>query len=735
MTVGEMKADEESSGHYYGVTRSLSVLESLLSDEFSAISDHLEDDVLEENTYPRRCSETHLPLRPSMKSAQSQLCPKLLKELSDLADDSDEEKEEKKDEDDEPLAVFPCGPQAEGVVHTKENFEMYKYLKGMPACVKSMEHGRNGDHQEPLKDTIVFAMHHIDGKSLGGLCVLREWGATTMYNVFVGYNPTVVPGYFEDLEDMDVAQFQATILMSVKAQGGNGTITAEATYKLPESASLIRCDPPLPVEALNETFLTGGVDGRSMTFLEANRCLAGFLFLRSLAEAVETSKRVIIFEDGGYLNPMLEEHIDIQKHDDDTTISAFRKKWGMPEEPQTDAKMGSVCLKEVHDKVFVGTCELTRNGYDATRSIYERREAATGRGYLNTRFFSIACSHNKIKGEGNNIALACLNALKQVLYSIGWSLSRRKVIVLGSRGNLGRSCCQHLVNIVRDPVDAIRSPGKSRDKNVNVWGVDMKVAWPKANPEDTPWWNEAWDEPVPSIGGEVASYKDLPKEARLEADIIFGWTGGPKVDIKNSARHGTYDGDDLSEWLIEGRKPVLFFASGSTKTAEFKDMLDWISSLLRLPKSKRIITSGSQTVPVKIDAAPIPDTLTLAAAQSAGAERSEVGRNFGIQFAFSFERNGSRVTKVVYLVNKTMPINFMFYGTATEIMDMTYAQCCSATAKLSTLFQNDDLPPGLYPTDYSKEGTDDVYLSLHIDKNYNSPPSSGIAAPPLESTP
>jgi hypothetical protein len=193
MAVEEIKDDEESSGQYYGVTRSLSVLESLLSDEFSVVFDHLEDEVLEETTYPRRCSERHLSMRSSMQRSQTRLCPKLLKELGNIASESDDEKEEnivgeniveeKKDEDDEPLFVFPCGPQAEGVVDTKENFEIYKYLEGMPACVKSMEHGRNGDNREPLKDTIVFAMHHIDGKSLGGLCVVSTGSQFTSIDI------------------------------------------------------------------------------------------------------------------------------------------------------------------------------------------------------------------------------------------------------------------------------------------------------------------------------------------------------------------------------------------------------------------------------------------------------------------------------------------------------------------------------------------------------------------------
>ena len=80
------------------------------------------------------------------------------------------------------------------VIHTKETFEIYNCLKNMPQCIKSMELTR-GDKDgvigtnRPLENTICVAIHHIDDKSYGGLCVLREWGATDMATVFVGYNP------------------------------------------------------------------------------------------------------------------------------------------------------------------------------------------------------------------------------------------------------------------------------------------------------------------------------------------------------------------------------------------------------------------------------------------------------------------------------------------------------------------------------------------------------------------
>lgn len=70
--------------------------------------------------------------------------------------------------------------------------------------------------------------------------------------------------------------------------------------------------------------------------------------------------------------------------------------------------------------VFVGSVELTRNGYDMKAAIGETRE-------MNTKLFYIAASYEKIMLEGDSITLACLDALSQVLYSTGCSLRNRNV--------------------------------------------------------------------------------------------------------------------------------------------------------------------------------------------------------------------------------------------------------------------------------------------------------------------
>ncbi len=86
------------------------------------------------------------------------------------------------------------------VIHTREHYKIYNCLKNMPHCIKSMEITR-GDEEgkigtnRPLENTICVAVHHLDDKTYGGLCVLREWGATDMAAVFVGSVELTRNGY------------------------------------------------------------------------------------------------------------------------------------------------------------------------------------------------------------------------------------------------------------------------------------------------------------------------------------------------------------------------------------------------------------------------------------------------------------------------------------------------------------------------------------------------------------
>ncbi len=123
----------------------------------------------------------------------------------------------------------------------------------------------------------------------------------------------------------------------------------------------------------------------------------------------------------------------------------------------------------------------------------------------------------------------------------------------------------------------------------------------------------------------------------------------------------------------------------------------------------------------KLSVAAIPDQLSIAAVEQMWPDDNPpktIKRNFGTKFTFVFNQNDVQVTKTLYLVNNTMPINFMYYGTPTEIMDMTYSQVTSCAV---ALFKNQNIEPGIYPTDYHRKATDGVYLARKLTKDYPIP--------------
>lgn len=592
-------------------------------------------------------------------------------------------------------------------IHTREHYQIYQCLKSMPRCIESMEATR-GDEKgvvgknRPLENTICVAIHHIDDKSYGGLCVLREWGATDMATIFVGYNPLQTMIWRDMLDDIPDDLFTTCILQSTPPAKGSPS-WAEGVYAIVDSFSKFPKSRPLPATAFNAIF--DGTDKNRnpsadpLNFLCAQRSLAAYNFLQAMARGRKEKKLVFVWEDGGYLNPIIDQAVE-----DKITVAEFRKRHMVPDDASTDGILPPD-FAEAMEGVFVGSVELTRNGYDMSAAIAETRP-------MRTNFFSIAASYEKIMLEGDSITLACLDALSQVLYSTGFSLRDRNVLVLGARGNLGRLCVGHLANIL-----------ESSEKQ--LWGCDLKLAWPKPKPGSLPKWAEwsACDKPLSGVAGEAVAYKDFSNDERYGFDVIFGWTGGPRkttVDGKKVS-YQTITGADVAKWMTLGdKKSNLYLVSGSTKTVEFSDVLEWLEKILKEPEGQRRING---VLLDRLDAGPIPDQLSTAAVAQMWPNPDPpktIKRNFGTQFTFVFKQKGVQVTKTLYLVNNTMPINFMYYGTPTEIMDLTYSQVTSCAV---ALLKNKNGKPGVYPTDYNRKATEGVYLGQPLSKDYAIPPS------------
>lgn len=590
-------------------------------------------------------------------------------------------------------------------IYTEENYEIYNCLKTMPHCIKSMQITR-GDTDtaigtnRPLKNTICVAIHHLDDKSYGGLCVLREWGARDMVTVFVGYNPLQTKIWRDMLNDIPDEKFTTCILES-KAPSDDAPVWAEGIYSVVKDFNKFPENINFPSDKFDDIFKGNNKSQKPLSFLDAQRSLSAYNFLIALAKGIQEDKPVFVWEDGGYLNPIIDEAIEHH-----ISLADFRTKYMLPEDDKTDKIINSSfetftdCLKEV----FIGSVELTRNGYDMSAEIAERRP-------MNTNFFSIAASYEKIMLEGDSIVLACLDALSQVLYSTGISLRNRNVLVMGARGNLGRLSAKHLTDLLGD-------------SKKQLWCCDLKVDWPAPEPGSIPKWAE-WsssDKPIDNVVKEVSAYDNLPDEDKYKLEVILGWTGGPKTVTKNNktVNYKTITGENIEDWLTNGReKTSLYLVSGSTKTVEFSEVLTWLEQLINTLPGERKING------IKLDdfiADVIPDELSIAAVAQMWPDDNPpkvIDRNFGTMFTFFFEQDGVQVEKTLYLVNNTMPVNFMFYGTPTEIMDMTYSQVSScAVAMVKNRYHT-----GIHPTDYHRLASENVYLAQKLDKDYEIPTS------------
>lgn len=599
----------------------------------------------------------------------------------------------------------PSGKEIQ--IQTRENYKIYNCLKMMPQCVKSMEITR-GDKEgvpgtnRPLENTICVAVHHVDDKSYGGLCVLREWGATDMMTVFVGYNPLQSQVWRDMLSDIPDDKFTACILESIPPEAG-APVWAEGIYRIARSFNKFPQTAMLPSDVFDEIFAGKNPTQKPLSFLHAQRSLCAYNFLTALAKSIRTQKHVFIWEDGGYLNPIIDTAIH-----ENMSLADFRTCYMLPPDDETDTMINShyKSFAEALKNKVLGAVELTRNGYDMTAAIAETRE-------LTTNFFSIAASYEKIMLEGDSIVLSCIDALSQVLYSTGLSLRNRNVLIMGARGNLGRLSAGHLANMLADSAK-------------QLWCCDVKVDWQSPQPGSVPEWIEwtASDKKIENVVTEVSAYKNLSNADKYKLEIILGWTGGPKtvsIDGK-TVNYKTIDGEDIEDWLVNGRETDrLYLVSGSTKTVEFSDVLTWLEKLINTPEKEREISH------IKLDSfqiQAIPDELSLAAVVQAWPDDNppaSIARNFGTMFTFQFKQDDSTVTKTLYLVNNTMPVNFMFYGTPTEIMDLTYSQvtsCCVAMLKNAG-------KTGSYPTDYNRKASlnENVYLAKYLDKDYAVPPS------------
>jgi S-adenosylhomocysteine hydrolase len=151
----------------------------------------------------------------------------------------------------------------------------------------------------------------------------------------------------------------------------------------------------------------------------------------------------------------------------------------------------------------------------------------------------------------------------------------------------------------------------------------------------------------------------------LDVDVVLGVTGDSVLG-----------GADLERWLCDGRRDVLVLASGSTKKVEFRALMEWFEGLLR---SDAPCLRGR---PIEVRVEELLDPRTA--------------RVYGHRWLFD-AADGRRRT--VLALGNLSPINFLFYGVATELIDEVLAQLLSLSLAAVRRARAGDAPAQLSAVD------------------------------------
>ncbi len=356
-------------------------------------------------------------------------------------------------------------------------------------------------------------------------------------------------------------------------------------------------------------------------FFEAMRQTAGHLLFKTAMACRKDGGRFIIIEDGGYIAPVV-NRLCLENR----TVKQTAEYFGFPESELSKEDLSEPFESWIRP-ALIGSVEHTRNGYDALLKVM------SDFGKLSFPAVSIAISDFKVNRESGGVIYSCLNAVENIMSGTGFALSERTALVLGAQGALGRKA----MRILSDRV------GMGR-----LYGVDI------VKPASVPEWTFA------------ADLSSLPDEALKSIDLILGLIG---VSICTP--------DWIEKLILSTNKRHIFFASGSTKTAEFAHLTDWLSECLRNPCP----TLGGQPLSLAFSGIYDPKTGT------------HQGRSVHLTIG--------EKTVSLHLLADLMPVNFLYYGVPSETMNYVMDELLRISAELVRRDKlQSPLPPRLLALDH-----------------------------------
>lgn len=356
-------------------------------------------------------------------------------------------------------------------------------------------------------------------------------------------------------------------------------------------------------------------------FFEAMRKSAGHLLLKTAMACRKEGGKFILIEDGGYIAPIV-NRLCLENR----SLRQTSEYFGFPEAELPKEDLGEPFESWIRP-ALIGSVEHTRNGYDALLNVMGDF------GKLSFPSVSIAISDFKVNRESGDVIYSCLNAVENILSGKGFTLSERTALVLGAQGALGRKA----MRILGDRVGTGR-----------LYGVDI------VRPVSVPEWTFA------------ADLFSLPDEALKSIDLVLGLIGASICTP-----------DWIERLILSTNKRHLFFASGSTKTAEFAHLTDWLSECIRNPRP----TLGGQPLSLAFSGIYDPKTGT------------HQGRSVHLTVG--------EKTVSLHLLADLMPINFLYYGIPSETMNYVMNELLSISAELVRRDKaRSPLPPRLLALDH-----------------------------------
>lgn len=484
-----------------------------------------------------------------------------------------------------------------GINQEKSVKPLEYYLKRMPILENFAF-----KNLDSLKRYRVFLIHHITAEILGTIQALRKLGISALSVIFVKYGSVVPDEYLEALLEEQVKNFFFTGISKEKSSTGKEYYGISRMYS----------------EIQNFQKLQHHLESKDSDFFTVMKFISGHFFLNFLQEAILQNEKVLLVEDGGYLAPLLNEAIALGK-----TVHEVFEEFLVPTE-----NLPNENIKDFLAKALIGTIEHTRNGYDRLKKIEQEK-------FLSFPTFTIALSNEKVIEESKEVAHSILSAIESVLHGQGFVLSRRKFLILGANGNIGKFLCKYLEN------------ERLKETSYPILKVD-KTFQTKEN--------------------FYSSVSEIPKEKLYEIDFILGVIG-----------HSVIHEETWEDLILNSKSSTIFVASGSTKTLEFSHLSNFLNSLEKEKKLKGFQIEVS-----------IQDIIDPQSRITQGKIATIHSRD-----------NKFNLYKKLYLLADLTPINFLYYGVPTEMMDSILTQLLELTLAMKEKYSKSLLPSsGIFALDH-----------------------------------